>query len=103
MGPGMMGGRMMGGVMGNYPITPGWGGKVLDYAAAQSYIRYGETHGKADSKANSVTFTGSDAVINLVAVQPEFEDQTFELYGLTTLAIIVPLRAKVPFNLLNMD
>lgn len=103
IGLGMMGGGMMGEAMGNYPVTPDWGGEVLDSAAARSYIQYGETHGAADAKANSVTFTGNDVVINLVAVQPGFEDQTFELHGLTNPTIIVPHGAKVQFNLLNMD
>ena len=103
MGPGMMGGGMMGGAMGNYPVSAGWGGKTLSYAEAQSYIQYGDTHGVVDAKANSVTFTGSDVVINLVAVQPGYQDQTFELHGLTNPTIIVPHGANVQLNLLNMD
>nr|WP_295744342.1 hypothetical protein [uncultured Acidocella sp.] len=102
-GSGMMGGGMMGGAMGNYPVTAGWGGKTLSYAEAKSYIQYGDTHGVADAKANSVTFTGQDVVINLVAMQPGYQDQTFELHGLTNPTIIVSQGATVQLNLLNMD
>lgn len=107
MGQGVMGegvmGEGMGGAMDNYPVTQGWGGKVLSYAEAQDYIAYGASHGTADAKANSVTFTGGDAVINLIAVQPGHDDQTFELHGLTNPTIIVPRGASVQLNLLNMD
>ncbi|GBQ36493.1 hypothetical protein AA11237_1259 [Acidocella aminolytica 101 = DSM 11237] len=103
MGSGMIGGGMMGGGMGNYPVSPGWGGKVLSFDDAQNYIQYGNTHGTADVKANSVTFTGNDVVINLVAVQPGYKDQTFELHGLTNPTIIVPRGATVQLNQLNMD
>ena len=99
MGPGMMGG----GMMGNYPVSAGWGGKVLSFDDAQSYIQYGNAHGTADTKANSVTFTGDNVVINLVAVQPGYKDQTFELHGLTNPTIIVPRGATVQLNQLNMD
>lgn len=97
-GPGMMGGAME-----NRPVTPDWGGKVLSYTEAKAYIEYGTTHGIADAKTNTVTFSGSDVVINLVAVQPGFDDQTFELHGLTNPTIIVPHDATVQLNLLNMD
>ena len=102
-GPGMMGGGMMGGAMGNYPVSPGWGGKVLSYDETQAYIQYGATHGTADAKANSVTFSGGSIVINLVAVRPGYNDQTYELHGLTNPTIIVPRGATVQLNLLNMD
>ncbi|WP_297490415.1 hypothetical protein [Acidocella sp.] len=84
-------------------MSAGWGGKVLSFDDAQSYIQYGNTHGTADTKANSVTFTGDNVVINLVAVQPGYKDQTFELHGLTNPTIIVPRGATVQLNQLNMD
>nr|ABG33690.1 rusticyanin-like protein [Acidiphilium symbioticum] len=99
MGPGLMGV----GMMGNYPVSAGWGGKVLSFDDAHSYIQYGNAHGTADTKANSVTFTGDNVVINLVAVQPGYKDQTFELHGLTNPTIIVPRGATVQLNQLNMD
>ena len=103
-GPGIgMGPGMMGWAMGNYPVSAGWGGKILSYPETQSYIQYGNTHGTVDAKANSVTFEGDNVVINLVAVQPGYKDQTFELHGLTNPTIIVPHGANVQFNLLNMD
>ena len=104
-GGGMMGGMggMMGGGMGNWPVTPGWGGQVLDYRQAQAFIRFGNEHGKADARTNTVTFERKNVTIDLVAVQPGFDDQTFELHGLTNPTIVVPRDADVRFNLLNMD
>ncbi len=104
MGPGMMGGGgMMGAGAQNRPVTPGWGGRILNHTAALAYIAYGNAHGAADTKANSVTFTGHHIIINLVAVQPGFDDQTFELHGLVNPTIIVPQGAIIQLNLLNMD
>lgn len=101
-GSGMMGG-MMGSGMGNWPVTPNWGGEVLDYSEARAFIHFGNEHGEADAHINTVTFDGRNVTIDLVAVEPGFDDQTFELHGLRNPTIIVPLGAMVHFNLLNMD
>lgn len=99
---GMMAGGM-GGMMEDRPVAPGWGGPVFDYAKAAAFIQYGAQQGEADAKANTVTFSGPQVVINLVAVRPGFPDQTFELHGLTNPTVIVPRGATVQINLLNMD
>jgi rusticyanin len=108
-GPGgMMGGQgygpgMMGGGTFDRPVYAGWGGDVLDYAAVQAYLRQGDDTGSADPKTDTVTFTGQDVTIDLVAVQPGHDDQTFEVHGLTNPTLVVPLGAQVHFNLVNMD
>lgn len=103
MGPGMMGGGMMGGRMNNQPVSGDWGGKVLSYSQADAYIQYGNTHGIADRKTNTVSFDGTAVTIDLVAVQESFPAQTFELHGLINPTLDVPRGATVKFNLLNMD
>lgn len=103
MGSGMMGGGMMGTGLENNPVTPDWGGEILSYAQAQAFIKYGDEHGTADAKTNTVTFEGKDIMIDLVAVQPGFQDQTFELHGLANPTIVVPQGATIRYNLLNMD
>lgn len=95
-GPGMMGGA-------NRAVTADWGGGVLDGKQAEAFIREGETIGKVDAKAGMVTFSGSDVILNMVAVQPGHDDQTFEVHGLTNPTLKVPVGATVHFNLVNMD
>ncbi len=57
-GPGMMGGygmgpgMMMGGA--NRPVSPNWGGGVLDYSQVNSYLQGRDRIGTADAKANTV-------------------------------------------------
>lgn len=103
MGSGMMGGGMMGGGASNRPVYPGWGGGVLDHGQVAAYLREGDGNGVADPKTNTVTFTSKDAVIDLVAVQPDHKDQTFEVHGLVNPTLVVPLGATVHLNLVNMD
>ena len=82
---------------------PRLGDGVLDYDQATSYIRESDRVGEADSKDNTVTYSGSDVVIDMVAVQPGHDDQTFEVHGLTNPTLVVPLGAVVHLNLVNMD
>lgn len=98
MGPGMMGGGFQ-----DQPVAPGWGGRVMSYADAEAFIAYGNSHGTADAKANSVTFDASQVTIDLIADQPGSPDQTFELHGLVNPTIVVPHGAAVQLNLINMD
>jgi hypothetical protein len=100
-GPGTMG--MFGGGAFNRPVYPGWGGAVLDHRQVTAYLQQGDENGQADPKANSVTYTGKDVVIDLVAVQPGHKDQTFEVHGLVDPTLVVPLGATVHLNLVNMD
>lgn len=107
MGPGMMGGYNMGpGMMYeafNRPVYPDWGGSVMNYDQAVSYIHQSDHIGEVDPKNNTVTYGGKDVVIDMVAVQPGHHDQTFEVHGLTNPILIVPAGAVVHFNLVNMD
>ena len=97
MGPGMMFGYA------NHPVYPGWGGGVLDYAQAAAYIRQGDQSGNVDAKANTITYSGKDIMIDMVAVQPDHKDQTFEVHGLTNPTLVVSEGAIVHLNLVNMD
>jgi rusticyanin len=97
MGPGMMFGYA------NRPAYPGWGGGLLDYRRAAAYIQEGDQIGTVNKEGNTITYSGKDITINMVAVQPEHEDQTFEVHGLTNPTLVVPLGAIVHLNLVNMD
>ena len=104
MGSGMMGagGMMMGGGS-NRPIGADWRGGVLDYRQVEAYLGEGDQNGISDSAAKTVTFSGRTVSIDLVAVQPGHDDQTFEVHGLTNPTLIVPQGAIVHFRLVNMD
>lgn len=99
MGPGMM----MGGGEANHPVDANWNGGLLSYGQAQTYIRDGHNLGRVNAKANTVTYSGPDVTINMVAVQPGHDDQTFEVAGLTNPTLIVPLGATVHLTVVNMD
>lgn len=109
MGPGMMGGygmgpgMMFGGGPFNRPVWPGWGGGVLTYPKVSAYLHKSETLGVANPKANTVTFSGKTIEIDMVAVQPGHDDQTFEVHGLTNPTLVVPQGAVIHMNLVNMD
>lgn len=100
---GMMGGYGMGGSSADRPVDARWNGSILSYAQAATYIEEGDQAGSANKAANSVTYTGKDITINMVAVQPDHDDQTFEVHGLTNPTLVVPVGATVHLNLLNMD
>lgn len=116
-GPGMMGGYGYGpGMMGGYgmgpgmmfgafdqPVYPGWGGGVLGYQQVRSVLHDSDQSGVADAKSNTVTYTGKDVTINMIAVQPGHDDQTFEVHGLTNPTLVVPQGATVHLRLVNMD
>ncbi len=65
MNPGMMGGfgmgpeMMFGGGPFNRPVWPGWGGGILNYTNVQAYLRKSDTLGTVNSKANTVTYSGT--------------------------------------------
>lgn len=50
-----------------------------------------------------MTYSGTEVTIDVVAVQPGHDDQTFEVAGLTNPTLIVPHGATVHLNLVNMD
>lgn len=117
-GPGMMGGgygprgigqggygpgAMMGGGLNDRPVTAGWGGAVMDYAQVATYLAASDSLGRADKKARTVIFSGPEVTIDMVAVQPGYDDGTFEVHGIANPTLIVPLGAVVHMNLVNMD
>ncbi|WP_156030064.1 hypothetical protein [Thiomonas sp. FB-Cd] len=103
MGGGMMGGGMMGFAQSDRPVEPGWGGAVLDYAQVRDFLA-GSTQGaRVDARTHTVTFSGRDVRIAMVAVQPGHPDQTFEVAGLTNPTLVVPRGATVRIDLVNMD
>lgn len=105
-GPGMMGGGMGPGMMGGYanrPVGPDWQGGVLNYAQTQAYLRDSGRLGHADPKSDTVTYSGSEVTIDMTAVQPGHDDQTFEVAGLTNPTLVIPQGATVHLNLVNMD
>lgn len=103
MGGGMMGGGMMGFAQSDRPVEPGWGGAVLDYAQVRDFLAASAQGAHVDARANTVTYTGRDVRIAMVAVQPGHADQTFEVAGLTNPTLVVPRGANVRIDLVNMD
>lgn len=105
--PGMMGGYGMGpGMMGafaNGPVNSDWGGGSLTYDQVQNFIRDGSREGKVDTKTNTIVFDTPEITIDMIAVQPGHEDQSFEVRGLTNPTLIVPVKAIIHLNLVNMD
>ncbi|WP_156125886.1 hypothetical protein [Paraburkholderia kururiensis] len=106
--PDMMSGRGMGpGMMGDYfaggPVNSGWGGGSLTYDQVQAFVRGGGREGKVDVKTNTITYDTPEVTIDMIAVQPGHDDQTFEVGGLTNPTLIVPVKAVVHLNLVNMD
>lgn len=102
-GQGMMGGGpgMMGATANDRPVASGWGGAVWSYAQVKRYLATSETEGVVDGR--TVRFKGSDITIDMVAVQPDHPDGTFEVHGVTNPTLVVPTGATVHLNLVNMD
>lgn len=103
----MMGGYGAGpGMMGNFadrPVDSAWDGSVFTHAQVVKYLRDSVHQGRVDTKANAVTYSGTEITINMVMVQPGYEDQTFEVAGQTNPTLVVPRGATVHLNLVNMD
>ncbi len=102
-GPGMMGGGMMGLAGADRPVDPDWGGGVLSSAQVRAYLAAAPAAARVDAKADTITYSGRDITIDMVAVQPGHDDQTFEVGGLTNPTLVVPAGATVHLNLVNMD
>jgi rusticyanin len=98
-----MGSGMMGGGASDRPVYPGWGGDVLDFTQVTAFLDRGEHSGTADPKTNTVTYTEHEVTIDIVAVQPGHDDQTFEVHGLVNPTLTVPVGATVHLTLVNMD
>ncbi len=109
-GPGsMMGSPGQAGAFGmmsgyaNRPVYPGWGGDVVNYRQAAAFITEGDDAGSVNKQSNTISYAGKDITINMVAVQPDHDDQTFEVHGLTNPTLVVPRGATVHLTLVNMD
>lgn len=103
-GPGMMGGYGSGGygygMMGGYGATRG---QALTYDAANAMITASAKGATIDATANTVSYTGSDITLDVIAVQPDKPDTTFEIAGLVDPTVHVPRGATITLNLVNMD
>lgn len=102
-GPGMMGGGMMGLAGADRPVDADWGGGVMSSAQVQAYLAAAPAAARIDAKAGTIIYAGNEITINMVAVQPGHDDQTFEVGGLTNPTLVVPSGATVHLNLVNMD
>lgn len=99
MGPGMM----FGGGAANQPVYRGWGGDTLDYKQVAATYLDDHQDGSVDRSSNTITYSGKDITINMVAVEPGNRDQTFEVSHLTNPTLVVPRGAAIHLNLVNMD
>jgi len=83
-GPGMMGGYGSAGSHGAAMMGEGYGTpgiQTIDFDAARAMIRNSLQDATVDSTANTVSFTGSNVTIDVIAVQPNHPDTTFENAG----------------------
>jgi rusticyanin len=95
-------------ILGMVPIahaqgTAEWAGNAWSYARVKSYLSRSDRLGRADTKTNTVTFSGSNITIDMTAFQPGYRDMTFEQHDLTNPTIVVPEGATIQWNLVNMD
>ncbi|MBS2132177.1 hypothetical protein KEX41_28750 (plasmid) [Burkholderia thailandensis] len=102
MGPGSMGPGMMEDYA-NGPVDSSWKGGSLRYDQVQAFIRDGNRDGKVDVKSNTIVYGTPEVTINMIAVQPGHDDQTFEVRGLTDPTLTLPVGTVIHLNLVNMD
>ncbi|TAL54524.1 hypothetical protein [Pandoraea sp.] len=103
MGGGTMGGGLMGFAQSDRPVEPGLGGALLDYAQVRDFLAGSAQGARVDARTNTVTYSGHEVRIAMVAVQPGHPDQTFEVAGLTNPTLVVPRGATARIDLVNMD
>ncbi len=98
---GSMGGMKMGPIPGHLPSA----GKLVNYHSARRFVAAANREGTVATHGKDplLTFEGKAVRINMIAVQPGFPDQTFELHKLVDPAIAIQSGAKVTISLLNMD
>ena len=89
------------GMMGQGP--GGYAAQTLDWNAARAMIQAGAQGATVDTAANTVTYSGSRVTMNVIAVQPDRPDTTFEIAGLVDPTVMIPRGATVTLNLVNMD
>ena len=107
-GPVLAGGMagMQGMQMGPMPSHLPPQGQPLTWKAVAPLIRDSQTLGVATdgtAGAGTVTFRGRKANIVMIAVQPGFPDQTFEIHGRVDPQIVVHAGAAIRLTLVNMD
>ncbi len=104
MGPGQMGGY---GRAGGYGMMgQGYGGqgiRTVDWNAARAMIASGLQGATIDPTTNTVSYTGASVTLDVIAVQPDEPDTTFEIAGLVDPTVTIPRGATVTLDLVNMD
>lgn len=93
-GYGMGGGRMGGSAYQGQPMT---------WNAARQAIHNSAPGATIDTADNSLTFTGTRIHLDVIAVQPDKPDTTFEIGGLVDPTLHIPRGATVTLTLINMD
>jgi len=102
-GPGIMGGY---GTHGYGMTGQGYGGQgiqSLDFDAARAMIANGSQGAAVDPATNTVSYSGSTVTLNVIAVQPDEPDTTFEIAGLVEPTVKLARGATVTLHLINMD
>ncbi len=107
-GYGMGGGTM--GASGGYG-TGGYGtmgggasqGQTMTWTAAQHAIQNSAAGATVNTADNSLTFNDTRIHMNVIAVQPDNPDTTFEVGGLVDPTLHIPRGATVTMTLVNMD
>ena len=102
MGGGMMGGSGYG--MGGYGMSgSAYQGQAMTWSAAQQAIHNSAPNATVNAADNSLTFAGTRVHMNVIAVQPDKPDTTFEIGGLVEPTLHIPRDATVTLTLVNMD
>ncbi len=106
-GPGMMSGAGGDYGMHGYGMMGqgyrGQGIQTLGFDAARAMIRDSSQGATIDAASNTVSYNGTNVTMNVIAVQPDKPDTTFEIAGLVNPTIELPHGANVTLKLVNMD
>lgn len=92
------GGYGAGGMMGGQGAAPS-----RDWAEARALVARSGEGATLERGTNTVVFTGPRITIDMIAVQPDKPDTTFEVAGLVNPTIRVPRGAVIDLQLVNMD
>lgn len=101
-----MGGYGNGGSYGWGMMGPGYAARAprsLGWDAAQAMIQASAAGASVDRESDTVTFTGTRVTLDVIAVQPDDPDTTFEIAGLVNPTVRVRRGALVDVELVNMD
>ncbi len=102
-GYGMMGGSGYRGGYGPGMMGQGFPGQALDFEAARTLIQQGTQGATVDPTSNTVTYTGTNVTLDVIAVQPDKPDTTFAIAGLVDPTVKIARGASVTLRLVNMD